>query len=136
MVKNTSRTRINHTRNDSRSKTCPQCRSKVDEKNTIKLYFQLSSYPTQDTGTLENTVHNLKFQLKIKEIDVNKLTEEHDTMKKQIAGLKYGFKPGWFQGWEFINSLNFITDPRSWMQRTRTEVTTRSFIVYKKKLKC
>lgn len=72
-----------------RSKTCPQCRSKVDERSIIKLYFQLSTYPTQDSATLENTVQNLKFQLKMKDIDVNRLTEENEKGKTQLAGLKY-----------------------------------------------
>lgn len=61
----------------------------MDKRNIIKLYFQLSTYPTQDSGTLENTVQNLKFQLKLKDMDVNKLTEENEKAKTQLTGLKY-----------------------------------------------
>lgn len=71
-----------------RSKTCPQCRAKVDERSIIKLYFQLSSYTVQDSGTLENMVQSLKFQLKMKDIECTKLTEETEKAKAQAKGLR------------------------------------------------
>lgn len=72
-----------------RSKTCPHCRAKVDEKKTVKLYFQLSSYPVKDSGTLENEVQSLKFQLSMKNMDFKKLTEEATEAKAVAKGLRY-----------------------------------------------
>lgn len=71
-----------------RSKTCPHCRAKVDEKKTVKLYFQLSNYPVKDSGTLENEVQSLKFQLSMKNMDLKKLTEEATEAKAVAKGLR------------------------------------------------
>lgn len=71
------------------SKTCPQCRSTVKERNTVKLYFQISTYQsTQDSGNLENELQNLKFKITLQNIDIKKLTEEKDLFKMQRNEIK------------------------------------------------
>lgn len=72
-----------------RSKTCPQCRSRVSEEKTIKLYFQISANQlSQDAGGLENELQNVKFKLTLQNLDIKKLNEENEKAKSQAEGLR------------------------------------------------
>ena len=67
---------------------CPHCRAKVDSRHTIKLYFQLNNPSTEDSTTLSVEVQNLQFQLKMKDMDLNKAKEEAIEAKAQAKGLR------------------------------------------------
>ncbi len=61
-----------------RSKTCPQCRSHVNEYNTVKLYFQVNSNQhSQTPRVLENEIATLKRQMMLRNLDLLEATKQH-----------------------------------------------------------
>ncbi|KAK7864307.1 hypothetical protein R5R35_009561 [Gryllus longicercus] len=75
-----------------RSKSCPQCRSNSNEKNIIRIYFNIHNAGTEDTNTLQNKVGSLEFNLMLKSTELKKLNEEIATFDKKSAGLKSEIK--------------------------------------------
>ncbi|XP_043584496.1 E3 ubiquitin-protein ligase TRAIP-like [Bombus pyrosoma] len=74
-----------------RSKSCPQCREKVTQSKIHRLYFTFSSndliVETQGS-TLQEKVDRLKFQILLKEKDIQYYSSKNVTLEKQNAGLK------------------------------------------------
>ncbi|XP_050692201.1 E3 ubiquitin-protein ligase TRAIP-like [Eriocheir sinensis] len=76
-----------------RSKSCPQCRSKATQRTLIKLFFDPgSSYDDQDPDALLQQIENIKFQVKLKEQEVKKVSDENDILKVQAVALREEFK--------------------------------------------
>ncbi|XP_033177207.1 E3 ubiquitin-protein ligase TRAIP-like isoform X2 [Bombus impatiens] len=74
-----------------RSKSCPQCREKVTQSKIHRLYFTFSSNDlTVETqgSTLQEKVDRLKFQILLKEKDIQYYSSKNVTLEKQNAGLK------------------------------------------------
>ncbi|XP_017880344.1 uncharacterized protein LOC108625107, partial [Ceratina calcarata] len=74
-----------------RSKSCPQCREKVTEKKIHRLYFTFSSNDTTtdyQTSPLQEKVDNLKFQILLKEREIEFHSSKSVTLMKQNTGLK------------------------------------------------
>ncbi|GIY85006.1 hypothetical protein CDAR_44861 [Caerostris darwini] len=63
------------------SKTCPQCRRRVCEKDITKLFFNIVSSNDRDPTNLENRLNTLKVQLSIKDIKL-------EASKKKIKELQ------------------------------------------------
>ncbi|VVC42025.1 Hypothetical protein CINCED_3A008925 [Cinara cedri] len=77
-----------------RSKTCPHCRSKVTEKQVIKLYFHNNSNLSikEDISSLTHQVQNLTFQNTLKDQEINNLLKETKKEKEQLISLKKHIK--------------------------------------------
>ncbi|XP_017781704.1 PREDICTED: E3 ubiquitin-protein ligase TRAIP [Nicrophorus vespilloides] len=73
-----------------RSKTCPQCRQKCTDKCIHRIYVNLQTTEgiSEDIGTLQNRVDSLQFQVKLKDLDIKKYTEQASKYKSQNAGLR------------------------------------------------
>ncbi|XP_011335906.1 E3 ubiquitin-protein ligase TRAIP isoform X2 [Ooceraea biroi] len=74
-----------------RSATCPQCRQEATEGKIHKVYF---THENDKTITeiadfaLEEQVNNLKFQILLKEKDINFYTTKSANLEKQNVGLR------------------------------------------------
>jgi len=73
-----------------RSKTCPQCRERTATRRIYKLYFNFSNNDSllEDNTSLLNKIENLNFQIKLKDDNINILTENNEKLKRQRTGLK------------------------------------------------
>lgn len=73
-----------------RSQTCPHCRSKVTEKQVIKLYFHNNSNLSvkEDISSLTHQVQTLSFQNTLKDEEIKNLLKETKKEKEQLASLK------------------------------------------------
>ncbi|KAM7343133.1 TRAF interacting protein no poles [Cochliomyia hominivorax] len=80
-----------------RSKTCPQCRNKCTDRNIIRVYFNLANLDVSriDVGSLQEQLDNVQLQLKVKEKELQKASEQIKSSKetqkkcmKTIAGLE------------------------------------------------
>ncbi|XP_043793634.1 E3 ubiquitin-protein ligase TRAIP-like [Apis laboriosa] len=73
-----------------RSKSCPQCREKVTQSKIHRLYFTFPSNEVVESqgSTLQEKVDNLKFQILLKEKDIQYYSSKNVTLEKQNAGLK------------------------------------------------
>ncbi|XP_061931922.1 zinc finger MYND domain-containing protein 10 isoform X2 [Apis cerana] len=73
-----------------RSKSCPQCREKVTQSKIHRLYFTFPSNEVVEFqgSTLQEKVDNLKFQILLKEKDIQYYSSKNVTLEKQNAGLK------------------------------------------------
>lgn len=74
-----------------RSKSCPQCREKVTQSKIHRLYFTFSSNDLiveSQGSTLQEKVDRLKFQILLKEKDIQYYSSKNVTLEKQNAGLK------------------------------------------------
>ncbi|XP_071647222.1 E3 ubiquitin-protein ligase TRAIP [Temnothorax longispinosus] len=73
-----------------RSKTCPQCRDRTTERTIRRIYFNFSNSANiaEDTASLQNTIDSLTFQLKLRDENLNKLTEANGKLETQTAGLR------------------------------------------------
>ncbi|OAD60115.1 TRAF-interacting protein [Eufriesea mexicana] len=73
-----------------RSKSCPQCREKVTQSRIHRLYFTFSSNEVVESqgSTLQGKVDSLKFQILLKEKDIQYYSSKNVTLEKQNAGLK------------------------------------------------
>ncbi|XP_068206987.1 E3 ubiquitin-protein ligase TRAIP-like isoform X2 [Palaemon carinicauda] len=73
-----------------RSKSCPQCRHKTTEKSLVKLYFDSGGDDSvvEDPDTLQNMISNMKFQVRLKDAEVLKVSESNAELKKQNKGLR------------------------------------------------
>ncbi len=61
----------------------------MSEGKTIKVYFSVNANQSiQDTGSMQNEVQNLKFQITLLNLDVKKLTEEKDVALSQAKNLR------------------------------------------------
>jgi len=74
-----------------RSQTCPHCRSKVTEKQIIKLYFHNNSNLSvkEDISSLTHQVQALSFQNTLKDQEIKNLLKETKKDKEQLISLKY-----------------------------------------------
>lgn len=76
-----------------RSKSCPQCRSKATEKTLKKLFFDPGTTDGEvDPAALQQQVDNLKFQLKLKEQEIKKSTDEAEKLRVQAVALREEFR--------------------------------------------
>ncbi|KAJ8962846.1 hypothetical protein NQ318_001246 [Aromia moschata] len=77
-----------------RSQTCPQCRNKTTDKTIHKVYFNLANTDgcTEDAGTLQNKVHDLQFQITLKEKDIKLFSEKYSKAKAQNIALREEIK--------------------------------------------
>ncbi|XP_022911915.2 E3 ubiquitin-protein ligase TRAIP [Onthophagus taurus] len=68
-----------------RSKSCPQCRCKVTEKDMIRLYVTSlnTSGIVEDVGSLQIRLDNALFQIKLKDLDIKKNEEKMLKEKKR-----------------------------------------------------
>ncbi|XP_018395173.1 PREDICTED: E3 ubiquitin-protein ligase TRAIP-like isoform X2 [Cyphomyrmex costatus] len=72
-----------------RSQTCPQCRLKATHQSSHRIYFNFSNdVIEEDVATLQNRIDNMNFQLKLKDKDLNNLTEDNKNLKYQTNKLK------------------------------------------------
>ncbi|XP_050525112.1 E3 ubiquitin-protein ligase TRAIP-like isoform X2 [Daktulosphaira vitifoliae] len=73
-----------------RSQTCPHCRSRVLEKQVIKLYFHNNSNLSvkEDISSLTHQVQSLTFSLTVKEQELKNFKQESKKEKEQLATLK------------------------------------------------
>lgn len=73
-----------------RSKSCPQCREKVTQNKIHRLYFTFSNNDLVESqgSTLQEKVDRLKFQILLKEKDIQYHSSKNVTLEKQNAGLK------------------------------------------------
>lgn len=73
-----------------RSPTCPHCRSKVFEKQVIKLYFHNNSNLSvkEDISSLTHQVQSLTFQITVKDQEMKNLVKESKKEKEQLVSLK------------------------------------------------
>lgn len=74
-----------------RSQTCPHCRTKVTEKQVIKLYFHNNSNLSikEDISSLTHQVQALTYENTLKEEKIKTLEKETKIEKKQLGSLKY-----------------------------------------------
>ncbi|XP_050425407.1 E3 ubiquitin-protein ligase TRAIP-like [Adelges cooleyi] len=77
-----------------RAQTCPHCRSRVSEKQVIKLYFHNNSNLSikEDVSTLTHQVQSLSFTLTVKEQELKNLRQDSKKEKEQLATLKKHIK--------------------------------------------
>ncbi|XP_063698611.1 E3 ubiquitin-protein ligase TRAIP-like [Culicoides brevitarsis] len=70
-----------------RSKTCPQCRSKCTQRNTIRIYLNILSNEdlAEDAGTLITKVDNLTLQVRQKDGKIGSLETEIEKRKKELS---------------------------------------------------
>uniref|UniRef100_A0A1A9W845 RING-type domain-containing protein n=1 Tax=Glossina brevipalpis TaxID=37001 RepID=A0A1A9W845_9MUSC len=61
-----------------RSKTCPQCRNKCEERSIIRIYFNLANLDASriDIGSLQEQLDNAKLQIKMKETELKTAQEQ------------------------------------------------------------
>ncbi|XP_071575097.1 E3 ubiquitin-protein ligase TRAIP-like [Temnothorax nylanderi] len=73
-----------------RSKTCPQCRDRTTEQTIRRIYFNFSNSDStaEDAASLQNRIDSLTFQLKLRDENLNKLTEANGKLETQTAGLR------------------------------------------------
>ncbi|XP_046387768.1 E3 ubiquitin-protein ligase TRAIP-like [Ischnura elegans] len=72
-----------------RSKTCPQCRAKVYEKDIHRVYFNVANIDgSDDPSSLQNKIDNLKFKLKMKDVEVKTANEAKADMEGRNKGLR------------------------------------------------
>ncbi|XP_025405959.1 E3 ubiquitin-protein ligase TRAIP isoform X2 [Sipha flava] len=73
-----------------RSQTCPHCRSKVTDKQVIKLYFHNNSNLSvkEDLSSLTHQVQSLSFQNTLKDEEIKNLLKETKKEKEQLTSLK------------------------------------------------
>lgn len=73
-----------------RSKSCPQCREKVTQSRIHKLYLTISNNETnvESDPQMQNKLTSLKFQIMLKEKDINYFMSKNSTLEKQNAGLR------------------------------------------------
>ncbi|CAL7944862.1 unnamed protein product [Xylocopa violacea] len=73
-----------------RSPSCPQCREKVTQNRIRRLYFTFSNNEAVEPQgpALQEKVDSLKFQILLKEKDIQFHSSNNVTLKKQNAGLK------------------------------------------------
>ncbi|XP_071570158.1 E3 ubiquitin-protein ligase TRAIP-like [Temnothorax nylanderi] len=73
-----------------RSKTCPQCRDRTTEQTIRRIYFNFSNSDSiaEDAASLQNRIDGLTFQLKLRDENLNKLTEANGKLETQTAGLR------------------------------------------------
>lgn len=74
-----------------RSKTCPQCRKKVTEKQLFRLYFNLAEgegEEVQDAAAINSKLDSLAFNLRLKEKDLSNVKEELEKETKVNEGLR------------------------------------------------
>lgn len=74
----------------SRSKTCPQCRTKTSEKNLFRVFFNIVNVEgvANDPVTLQNELDSVKLQLRLKDNFVKTSEDELKSLKKEIATIK------------------------------------------------
>ncbi|XP_001948454.2 E3 ubiquitin-protein ligase TRAIP [Acyrthosiphon pisum] len=73
-----------------RSQTCPHCRSKVTEKQIIKLYFHNNSNLSikEDISSLTHQVQSLTYENTLKKEEIKNLLTINKKDKEQVASLK------------------------------------------------
>ncbi|KAL2751565.1 E3 ubiquitin-protein ligase TRAIP-like [Vespula maculifrons] len=72
-----------------RSKTCPQCREKVTHSRIHRLYVTVSNETTVESDPhTQDKLESLKFQILLKEKDINYFMSKNSTLEKQNAGLR------------------------------------------------
>lgn len=72
-----------------RSKTCPQCREKVTHSRIHRLYVTVSNETTVESDPhTQDKLASLKFQILLKEKDINYFMSKNSTLEKQNAGLR------------------------------------------------
>ncbi|KAK2577989.1 hypothetical protein KPH14_008419 [Odynerus spinipes] len=73
-----------------RSKSCPQCREKVTQSRIHKLYLTMSNNDTnlENDPQAQDKLASLKFQIMLKEKDINYFMSKNATLEKQNAGLR------------------------------------------------
>ncbi|KAG5872566.1 hypothetical protein JTB14_033983 [Gonioctena quinquepunctata] len=73
-----------------RSKSCPQCRSRVTESTIHRLFFNLANTDAgqADVGTLVNQVENLQFKISLNEKNNKKYREKIHKLESQTRGLR------------------------------------------------
>lgn len=73
-----------------RSQTCPHCRSKVTEKQIIKLFFHNNSNLSikEDISSLTHQVQSLTYQNTLKDQEIKNLVKETKKEKEQLTSLK------------------------------------------------
>lgn len=73
-----------------RSQTCPHCRSKVTEKQIIKLYFHNNSNLSikEDISSLTHQVQSLTYENTLKKEEIKNLLTITKKDKEQLATLK------------------------------------------------
>ncbi|XP_035723456.1 E3 ubiquitin-protein ligase TRAIP-like, partial [Vespa mandarinia] len=72
-----------------RSKTCPQCREKVTHNRIHRLYLTVSNETTVESDPYtQDKLASLKFQILLKEKDINYFMSKNSTLEKQNAGLR------------------------------------------------
>ena len=73
-----------------RSKSCPQCREKVTQSKIHRLYFTFANNEIVESqaSTLQDKIDGLKFQILLKEKDIQYYTSKNVTLEKQNAGLR------------------------------------------------
>lgn len=73
-----------------RSQTCPHCRSKVTEKQIIKLYFHNNSNLSikEDISSLTHQVQSLTYENTLKNEEIKKLLALTKKEKEQLVSLK------------------------------------------------
>ncbi|CAI6364145.1 unnamed protein product [Macrosiphum euphorbiae] len=77
-----------------RSKTCPQCRSKVTERKIIKLYIQNNSNLSikEDISSLTHQVQSLTYENTLKKEEIKNLLTISKKYKEKLASLKQQVK--------------------------------------------
>lgn len=73
-----------------RSQTCPHCRSKVTEKQIIKLYFHNNSNLSikEDISSLTHQVQSLTYENTLKNEEIKNLLIITKKEKEQLISLK------------------------------------------------
>ncbi|XP_060533668.1 E3 ubiquitin-protein ligase TRAIP-like isoform X2 [Cylas formicarius] len=73
-----------------RSKTCPQCRNKVTPRVIHRIYFNVASCEgiNEDPIILQNKLDSLEYQMRLKEKELQNLSEKYGKVKKQNEGLR------------------------------------------------
>ncbi|XP_071439529.1 E3 ubiquitin-protein ligase TRAIP-like [Hetaerina americana] len=86
-----------------RSKTCPQCRGKVLEKNIHRVYFNVANIDgSDDPGSLQNKLDELKFKLRMKDIEVKTAKEGKSEMENKNKAIRMELK----KAEDKVDSLN------------------------------
>ncbi|XP_036141912.1 E3 ubiquitin-protein ligase TRAIP isoform X2 [Monomorium pharaonis] len=73
-----------------RSKTCPQCREKTTDGKIHRIYFNFSNSDSivEDATSLQHRIDNLLFQLKLKDTNLNNLTDSNKQLETKTTGLR------------------------------------------------
>ncbi|XP_067004019.2 E3 ubiquitin-protein ligase TRAIP [Anabrus simplex] len=76
-----------------RSSSCPQCRTKTNQKNVHRIYFNiLNNGTTEDPSVLQHRIDSLTFQLRMKDTDIKNANEKNELLNKQNKGLREEIK--------------------------------------------